>query len=68
MGEKLKLEVRERPDVIQSFRLLPSEAEQLKGYAESHGAKVSDVVISALKQTGVIAVRTYNQQKEKESV
>ena len=54
MGEKLKLEVRERPDVIQSFRLLPSDAEQLKGYAESHGAKVSDVVISALKQTGVI--------------
>ena len=54
MQEKLKLEVRERPDAIQSFRLLPSEAEQLKKYAEAHGVKMSDVVISALKQCGVI--------------
>ena len=50
----LKLEKRQRPDKILGFRCTASEEADLRGYAERHGAMISDVILSALKQTGVI--------------
>ena len=55
MQEKLKIVKRERPDRINGFRLTPSQDDQLKRFAQEHGATVSDIIISALKQTGVIS-------------
>ena len=55
MKEKLVIVKQERPERINGFRLTPSQDDQLKRYAQEHGAKVSDIIISALKQTGVIA-------------
>ena len=54
--EKTELRIvrREIPARIRSFRLMPAEDKKLEDFARNHSASVSDVVISALRQTGVL--------------
>lgn len=49
--------VRRPPSVLVPCRFTPDEQNELKAFAEKHGATVSDVVRSSLIQCGVITVR-----------
>lgn len=51
---KLRIVKREIPSRMRGFRLRPNEDKMLEDYARAHGATVSDVMISALRQTGVL--------------
>ena len=50
----LRIVRREVPARMRSFRLMPVEDKMLEDFAREHSASVSDVVISALRQTGVL--------------
>ena len=55
-AEKAELRIvkREVPSRMRAFRLMPTEDKMLEDFAREHSASVSDVVISALRQTGVL--------------
>ena len=55
-AEKAELRIvkREVPSRMRAFRLMPNEDKMLEDFAREHSASVSDVVISALRQTGVL--------------
>ena len=55
-AEKVELRIvkREVPSRMRAFRLMPVEDKMLEDFAREHSASVSDVVISALRQTGVL--------------
>ena len=50
----LRIVKREVPSRMRAFRLMPTEDQMLEDYARTHEATVSDIVISALRQTGVL--------------
>ena len=50
----LRIVKREVPSRMRAFRLMPTEDQMLEDFAREHSASVSDVVISALRQTGVL--------------
>ena len=50
----LRIVRREVPARMRSFRLMPVEDKMLEDFARTHEATVSDIVISALRQTGVL--------------
>ena len=50
----LRIVRREVPARVRAFRLMPNEDKMLEDYARTHEATVSDIVISALRQTGVL--------------
>ena len=50
----LRIVKREVPSRMRAFRLMPNEDKMLEDFAREHSASVSDVVISALRQTGVL--------------
>lgn len=57
--EKLNLVERERPTILTAFRMTKEEYGKMMNYVVSvstdgHKVAVSDVILSALKQTGVI--------------
>jgi hypothetical protein len=51
---ELRIVKREVPSRMRAFRLMPNEDRMLEDYARTHEATVSDIVISALRQTGVL--------------
>jgi hypothetical protein len=51
---ELRIVKREVPSRMRAFRLMPTEDRMLEDYARTHEATVSDIVISALRQTGVL--------------
>jgi hypothetical protein len=51
---ELRIVKREVPSRMRAFRLMPTEDQMLEDYARTHEATVSDIVISALRQTGVL--------------
>ena len=51
---ELRIVKREAPSRMRAFRLMPNEDRMLEDYARTHEATVSDIVISALRQTGVL--------------
>lgn len=54
MAETLKIVKREWPDKVTSFRTTHEEHGAIVAYAKAHGASLTDVIMSALRQTGVL--------------
>lgn len=52
--EKLKVVPRKRPNAFMTFRITEEEDARIRAFAKSQNATISDVVLSALAQCGVI--------------